>query len=250
MYQKLIITALLSATLVFSCKKKEDAVEETPVETTTGDSNPLLKIDKIKTEERIANGVTLKIEYTYGSDGKVTKMDYGDGNFSAVEWSTIKCLRKEFNKGNSLPVSTIEYNLNSAGLCSGQTGENGFSTSYEYDANGYQVKFTFKTSGSEVSSNYIISSGNQTGVSSGSGTTAMTGTTEYFLDKTNTIGDHNKGMPIFGTQNKNLQKKIITTVAGSTNVTTISYEFDSKNRVAKMTQIGSGATSVNNYTYY
>ena len=70
----------------------------------------------------------------------------------------------------------------------------------------------------------------------------------YYLDKINTIGNDNRGMPFMGKDSKNLVKTVkytgttVNTVSKrkrSTSDYSYTYEFDSKNRVIKSTKASS-----------
>ncbi|MBL7933437.1 MAG: hypothetical protein JNL60_16140 [Bacteroidia bacterium] len=256
-FQKIALIALLSAGVLFSCKKKDDKPEEeTPVVTPT----PAPTIAKIKSETMTTNSngttVSSKTDYEYDSNGRVIKMTRDDGSYSTLTWGSTQVIQKDFDDNTvTTPASISTYDLNASGLCISQSqGTLGTTATYEYNADGYQTKMTTTNSGQTTVLNFVITNGNQTSMSTTFSGFPMTMTIEYFTDKTNTIGNVNHGMTIFGKDSKNLAKKMSTNVLGQTTASDITYQFDSKNRVSKMsqTQTVSGITTSNStsYTYF
>lgn len=252
-YQKIALAALLSVGVLFSCKKKDDTPEETtPVTTTTG-ATPAPTTYKIKTEKVSNSGASTETTYEYDSNGRVTKMTHSDGSFSTVEWSSGKCVQKEFDNGATTPISTTTFDLNASGQCTSQSDDSGTTTTYEYNSEGYQTKMTSSGSGQTSVMTFVVNNGNQSSMSTSISGINMTMNMDYFTDKTNTTGNVNKGMSIFGKDNKNLIKSMSTSFMGQSISMTFTYEFDSKNRVTKMTQTqtssGTSSSSTTTYTY-
>lgn len=248
-YQKVVLATLMSVSVLFSCKKNDDKPEEeTPVVT------PAPTVYKIKSSSSTSNGKTVKTDYTYDSNGRVVKMSSDDGTSSTLDWSSANCIEKHFNSGATAPVSTTTYDLNASGLCTSQTDDVASSvTSYEYNSDGYQTKMTTTASGQTSSVTYGYTNGNQTTITTNGGGTSTTMTMEFNTDKTSTIGNINRGMTMFGKDSKNIPKKISMTISGITVSINITYEYDSKNRVSKMTQTQSGfgttSSSSTSFTY-
>ncbi|MBL7933438.1 MAG: hypothetical protein JNL60_16145 [Bacteroidia bacterium] len=241
-YSRIILGVFLISVLFFACKKKNKETEaEIPVTTTGTVSQPV--IYKVKTEEIAIPGLTITYEYKYDSQGRVVRINRSTGIYETFEWSPGKCIKTEFSTSYPDPREIVEFTLDSLGLCFSAARDSVF-TYYKYDADGYKTWEII--SGPNFESSYEILNGNVITTNSDVGNS----TTEYFLDKNNTIGNLNKGMSFLGKQNKNLRKTITHIVSGPDWLTNFVYEFDSKNRVVKVIERVPQDSTIYKYTYY
>lgn len=251
----LFLLALAMMVSFFSCKKDKD---ENPSPT------PTVTIPKIKT---ITDSTTNEIDtYYYNNSGKIIKVKYSDNSYDTVIYTNNKVHFKFFNELNQL-AGELLLNLNANGLATNgwflnygskvnksvfskilvnpssvKTNDTMYYT-FQYNSNGYltQQTITYNNINNTYTFNYD-SNGNLSSISSNSNTT----TYEYFTDKINTIGDHNKGVTYFGKQSKNLIKSSTTN-----NTYTVYYSYEiSNNKVVKERQFNNYFNNTLLYTYY
>ncbi|MDB5226428.1 MAG: hypothetical protein JWN78_621 [Bacteroidota bacterium] len=174
-----------------------------------------------------------------------------------------------FSSNGTDSGSVNAYKLNGVGLAVNNTSSAGPTTfTYTYDVNGFQTYSTANTVAGSSADTFLIS-GNNITEHRGSTSNVLTTNTirvkqvyTFLTDKTNTIGNANKGMSFLGKSSSNL----INTEAYHYSSTTIippstttsdetynyTYEYDSNSRVTKRTQtaVSTGTPIVENYTYY
>lgn len=161
------------------------------------------------------------------------------------------------------------YKLNGVGLVVNNTSAVGPTTyTYAYDINGYPTYSTANTVAGSAADTFVTTGNNITEHRSSTSNVITTNTMRlkqvytYLTDKTNTIGNSNKGMGFLGKSSANLigtetyHTSSVTIIPPSTTTSdetyNYSYEYDSNNRVTKRTQtaVSTGTPIVENYTYY
>lgn len=206
----LLLTLLIS---VAGCKKDDDDKDNTPG-----------GLAKVKTYTlATTNGTPVTYTYTYNSDGKLASelTDVNSGVY--YSYSGNKITTTDLN-GDTLFV----YTTNSDGyIVIGVDPANTYT--YEYNADW----------------NMTNNNGNMATWGDGNRLTANNGVNvyTYYTDKTNTVGNENKGQKYFGVDSKNL---VHTLTFSNFSTTTYTYEFDTQNRVTK--RLSSNTTET--YTYY
>ena len=186
----------------------------------------------------------------------------GDSNSRGVRYkyyySPNKVSEYYFASGSTAPTDSTIYTLNSAGYMIYSLNSAGYAIndgirSYHYDASWH---CSSETTASGRSTYYVWKDENLDSIKyfNSSQPTGVWSATSY-TDKPNTISaNEGSGMTWMGKDSKNLRNGWINYLDG-TGTTTYSdtYEFDSKNRVIKMTEIASGANSgtfIKTYSYY
>lgn len=237
--KKIILSVAVLAMVLVGCKKEETK----PSDSSSSSSTP--KILK-ETEYSITNDTIISDSsitvYAYDSKGRLISQT---GKFSkdTYEYNSANLITHISNysnpNNNVLESSTYKYILDSKGLVIKYVSEAGFKDTLHisYSADGFMKAFKIgdKTEdlNVEIKGDNIIKREDIT--------------FEYYLDKTSTIRNVNRGINFFGKDSKNLVKSEKFTSTDSNGGTSISeytytYEFDSKNRVVKSTrtQVNSG----------
>jgi hypothetical protein len=257
----LLITILFSS----SCNKKKD--------TTTPSTPATAKILKEISHSTTSIDTT---KYFYNSSGKPVKItSSSDTSYTTIEYSSTAVTLKFFDKNNVLTTQEI-FNLNSSGLAttavvtdftkssksnillrnrifSKGNNSTSYNFSYTYDSNGYLTHEIKSFPGATITDNYTISNGNTISYTevqvAGSTTNNSSGNYTFLTDKTNTIGMQNCGIAFLGKDNKNLESVLVRTYSSGSNTTNYNYEYDSKNRVTKMTETPSVNSTYTEYFY-
>lgn len=212
------------------CKKKDN----TPPPVING---------KVKSMNWVWGG-NVTTDYTYDSQGRLTMSQ--DNNHT-----TGSVIKNIYTYGtNSVIIQTINgtsqstkvYNLNAQGYII-----NGDSTNYNYDNEGHCIY----SSNSYSTYTYTYTNGNMiTDVETYNGTT-YTYTYTFLTDKTDY---RDNGMKFYGNGSKNLVNYMTRTPSQSPpnpDITTLTYEYDSKGRVTKETGLNTSSyTTTTTFTYF
>jgi len=212
------LVALIVVTGISGCKKEDDDTSKkagvTPKIKTLSYYDPWSLATRTETYAYDAQGrvTTVTTSFSDGSSGSVVSYSYGTNYMT------------ETRPG----IGPKTYALNSDGYVSDY-----FLGTQTYDADGHVT--------SDGTHTYTWANGNLiSSTNDPSGSLTFT----YHTDKTNTIGNDNKGMSFFGKESKNL---INTSTNGSGTVLVYSHEYDSQGRVTKETGKYGYAY---NYTYF
>ena len=231
--RKIILTTAILAMVFVGCKK--DDVSPTNSTSTSVSSTP--KILKEYEYNILNDSIILDssiITYSYDDKGRLAtkKEDNYTESYTYLSANLIKVSILYFK--NDVSIDSEEYSimLDSKGLAVKH---------YIFEKDTLFLYFSpegfFKNK-----------SGNLIEVLDGNVLKEGTTTYEYYLDKINTIGNDNRGMPFMGKDSKNLVKTVkytgttVNTVSKrkrSTSDYSYTYEFDSKNRVIKSTKASS-----------
>lgn len=205
-----VLMLLISAV---GCKKEDDDKDNMPG-----------GLPKVKTYTLApTNGTPVTYTYTYNADGKLAS-ELTDVN-SGVNYAY---------SGNKITTT----DLNGDTLLVYTTNTEGYVVIGVDPANTYVYEYNDDW-------NMINNNGNVATWGDGNRLTANNGVNvyTYYTDKTNTVGNENKGQKYFGVDSKNLVKSLAFSNFSTTNYT---YEFDAQNRVTKRLSVNSTET----YTYY
>jgi hypothetical protein len=241
-----VVIALLSITLINGCKKNDNAPDpcangvkdgsETAVDC-GGNCNACAAASwRIKKVTAINSNGTFTDDYTYDNKGQITSHTWSYPNIGA---GTETYTYNGNIVTNVVSGITTTYTLNSNGYAESEIAKDASnaiisSTAMTYDAQGHLAAIDGTSYGTWTDGNLTFEN-NFNGI-----------TNTYLTDKANTIGNANKGQGFLGKDSKNLID-VTTTVSGSE---TFAYEFDSQNRVSKVTTASGGNADVINYTYY
>jgi len=183
----------------------------------------------------------------YNDDGKLAKFIVAGRGYHAYAYSGNIIINLNYFDGESTYDSLF---LNSKGYVYKEKESSGREIIYEYDNSGYCIKETHNYSGiyEPTIFEYTWVNGNVS-TETGSGNN-FDYSYEYYLDKSNTIGNEYRGIFFYGKSNKNLEKKRVDNGYG---VTAWTYEFDQDNYVTKSTYhqewSGHEETRWETYTY-
>lgn len=268
-----LLTVLVILTTIFiisSCKKEEEK------STTTQTTPAIPKV--LKEVVQIAGEPDNTINYTYDATGKLIKItESADTSYSDISYETGKVTIKEYAGAvpalRHLYIYTLDANGRASSLIDSgyatNSAKNKFinnlklksinsdksNTNYTYNSDGYLTnEVAISGTGIQASTytmNYTYTNGNNTSLSGSisfwGSTIPITGTCDYYTDKTNTIGDENHGITFKGKSTKNLGKSMAVTITGMSNVTgNITFEFDTKGRVSKEVQTTINLDLINN----
>jgi Domain of unknown function (DUF4595) with porin-like fold len=240
-FTKISILIFFTASMM-ACKKDNTVV--TPVE--------VCKVSKLSYVDS-KQVTTSSTTYEYNSDGKVSKAtDSRTGNYYTISYSSTAIVIIQFDKNNKQGTSN-SYILNSAGYIV-KGDYYGVVQTYEYDSQGYLMKLSYLSSGGGTfTTNYTYTDGNLTNIKSYDplGKLYYSASFDYYLDKTNTLGDDNSGSTVvfipnqnlFGKGSKNLVKKltlIINSTPAQTTITDYTYTFDTKGNITRVVDSSSG----------
>ena len=248
MKNRLFLTVIAINLLLFSsCEKDNNEA-----------ANPLLGIPKINTQKMYINDeLSVSFTYEYNSLGKVSKMTQNE-EYTIIQYQNNMIYFQNYDANGNLLTTDTAF-LNTDGLIESMSftyGDKIFdktkpffkknnkamqTATYEYDSDGFLIKLTIKNSEQTIIQFFTIENENTVKTKITSETDTITA---YFTfnDQINTIGSYNTGMDFFGKQNKNLYDKYTTEMIYNGQVnsydTNVTYEFDDKNRVTKMTESG------------
>ena len=189
-----------------------------------------------------------------------------------MEYSSLLVTEKDYSADSILGLTVI-YTLNAEGyaiqsvstggkkksldfrsvfsMLFGNQSPSSATNTYEYDADGYLTKIVLNsgTSTSETIT-FTVVNGNRVGTSYLTGGFTYTGTSQYLMDKINTIGYENMGITFMGKQEKNLVQTAAISMSGVSLTQTYTYQYDSQNRVTNsiVTTPGQNAISTS-YAY-
>jgi len=226
---KWIVILPLIFVILFSCKKDKNNYTTAPV----------MSYPKINTETYVYGGNSSTETYSYNSNGRIFLLTQSDGSFIKYEYSNNKLIMEHYQSGGSL-LYTAFNKINSLGLVVSDSMSSSYSK-YEYDVNGYLIKELNYNNGILTDSSiYTIFNGNTISVTRNNLTTTYLYTVEYFTDKSNTIGNENKGIGFWGKQSTNLVKSVAYSIVGQGQLSLeeYTYEFDINGRVSRQTITG------------
>jgi hypothetical protein len=248
-----LLAALALSITLYSCKKDSDITEA---------AKPL--VQKTTLEDNSY--------FLYQYDGnRLTKITSSDGGYTTIDYTATTATVKEYSVDNVLGSSQV-FTLNSKGYAISSVTSSGKkkslstksilpiaiaqfaiaspTTTYEYNSDGYMTKAIYGDAGNQEIITYTITNGNSVAYSDAAGGQTFTSTSQFYLDKTNTIGFENMGISFFGKQDKNLKQSVTDTYSGSAVAHSYTYQYDSQNRVASNTISTAGAyTTSTAYTY-
>ncbi len=251
---KLAVIAVLLSTVFFSCKKDDK-----------GGTAPVVVASPIVTLGIVYPSGTDSYDFTYDANKKVKQiLNYWDGTLDKTilyDWTTPGKLKIVTN-GN-----TVNYDLNAQGYVSREYWNDAKTeyAAYEYDANGYLTKVSEFWSGvNHVKLEAVILNGNVTrhtkytdaGVASTIKEFSYSpGDNVNEIQQTNPVDNNTKpSAKLFG----KASKKIVSSLTYwdprenpiVTKTSTLSYEFDAKNRPSKITKtLFDGAKEISTYAY-
>lgn len=262
-----LVLVAICATLFSGCKKDDS---DDPASRVAG-----AKISKVT--EYVNGKVYSTDTYQYDGSGRLSKATYNTGQSTTFEYIGSSVVVKDYSKDGSTDDNYGVFNLNSKGLATsvsnvqaGSTekkakidtklGRNGLFASvasddvdctYEYDNDGYQIRELWSDNQDK---NYVIANGNVVS-SYGTWEWGYEETYELLKDKKNTIGYENMGIFFMGRQDANLRSSVTSKNKDEygkwhTYKDSYTYEYDSKNRVIKKTEISEGEQTSNRYTTY
>ena len=254
MKTKIVLLVVLAFSVsLYSCKKDSDSSQSTKS-----------LIQKTTYEDQSYS--------TYQYDGtRMIKVSNSDGTYSTLEYATNTITVKGFSATNVLENTEV-FTLNSKGYAVSAISTSGKKKStssrsllpmpfpmyatgstnitYEYDANGHMTKAIYGSGSGQETMTYTISNGNTVSNIDVTGSITYTTTSQYFTDKTNTIGFENMGVTFFGKQDVNLIQSVTDSFSGTAVTHTYTYQYDSQNRVVNETITTPGFNSTStSYTY-
>jgi hypothetical protein len=242
--KKVFPLALLSLLIIASCKKKDEA---TPA------------IAKIKTAiiPDLIGGTIDTLNYFYNNDGTVEKVTYGTGLAKRVYVYGSNSISEVFYNYTGSIAGTTTYFLNDAGLADSMyDSSTDYRYSYEYDANGFLTKSTFRGPSNNISSvqTYVNNGTNVTNTYAADAGGTVTSSTEqtFFTDKKNTTGNENIGKKFLGKSSANPGHTWSSTSLSTTYTGSWSYSYDSEGRILLQNMLNNAGTvfGTNTYTYY
>jgi hypothetical protein len=233
-----IITFFLAITAVLlsTCKKDETTTTCKVIQSKLVDANT--------TDTIVAN-------FTYGSDGKLIKLDMGGGNYTTYTYSGGTMTKIVYT--NNIMSETDVYTLNSSGYADIAINKNANSqvvsnTVYVYDENGYlTTKTTTMTADNTDVTTTTYSyddNGNRTSTITdhyvgGNDVFNSENDFEYYTDK---INKNASTIAYEGKSNTNLAKTNTYTVMGNLALTTTyAYELDANGYISKLTTVSGGS---------
>jgi hypothetical protein len=251
--KKIILSVAVLAMVLVGCKKEETK----PSDSSSSSSTPKILKETMYsiTNDTIISDSSITV-YAYDSKGRLISRS---GKFSkdTYEYNSANLITQTSTNTYSDPYNnvsqpyTFKYILDAKGLYTkGVYGKEFKDTMYvSYSADGFMKSYKIgeKTyeSNVEIKDGNIIKQDNST--------------FEYYLDKTSTIRNVNRGINFYGKDSKNLVKSVKNTSIDPTlgsGISEYTYEFDSKNRVIKSTrtQVNSGnyegsSKSITKYEY-
>lgn len=238
-----IITISLPAIVLLSCSKEKS---ENPANGNT--SNPT--ISKIKTWSNSASQRT----YIYNNGGKLTEVQSNTGSKETFEYPAGKIIKKQFNTAG-VNDFTAEYELdaNGLGITEKRTAQPGFTGTLIYNDQKQPVKFIYNMNGLIQTQDYFYSNGNCDSVRySENGNWKYTRIFTYYANKFNYLSNEAYGYPFFGKESKNLVKtdQFVNPDGSSSELVTITYEFDAQGRPVKETRSQGINIYINFISYY
>lgn len=225
MEKQFLIAAVISAVL-FSCKKSDDSIVP------PGGANT---VSKIKTWTSNSGTAT----YIYDAEGRLIEAVRSTGGKTTYEYLSGQVIQKQFNSSGVNDFS-YHYELGPEGLVFKETrpATPSFSASNIYNSSRQLLKSANNFAGQSNARDYFYSNGNCDSIRlSTNGNWINTLIKTYYTDKPNSIGYDAEGLSFFGKGNKNLVKTEQYFLPDGTknDITTFTYEFDSKGRAIKQT---------------
>lgn len=247
----MLLIAVLVAASISSCKKDDD------------DDDPIVvAASKIKTiGVNYGDGVE-GYEFFYDANGRVTKI------YNSWEGEVVDTIKYDYSVSGKLTITKEDwptvYELNAQGMVTKEVWDETSYASYTYDADGYLTGINEFWDGAshkkfevEVVSKNIMKHTryNDEGVVNRYKTfTYTTGDNKSELHQANAVDSNWKTIGnLFGKPSTKLVDFLKYWEPGdeaNTGTTTITYTFDTKNRVASMTRAGADWQEAFTYTYY
>lgn len=248
----ILMLAAIAAMSFTSCDKKDD----------DGDDPIVVPPAKIKTiSVNYGDGVE-GYEFIYDATDRVSKI------YNSWEGVAVDTIMYDYSVAGKLTITKEDwpttYELNSAGLVVKEIWDETSYASYEYDANGYLTavnefwdganhkKFEVEvTNGNVTKHTRYNDEGNPNRYKT---FTYTTGDNTAKIQQTNAVDSNWKTVGgIFGKSSNKLVDYLEYWDAGdeaNKKTTTITYTFDSKNRISTMTRSGDGWQEQYSFTYY
>lgn len=248
----ILMLAAIAAMSFTSCDKKDD----------DGDDPIVVPPAKIKTiSVNYGDGVE-GYEFIYDASDRVSKI------YNSWEGVAVDTIMYDYSVAGKLTITKEDwpttYELNSAGLVVKEIWDETSYASYEYDANGYLTavnefwdganhkKFDVEvTNGNVTKHTRYNDEGNPNRYKT---FTYTTGDNNAKIQQTNAVDSNWKTVGgIFGKSSNKLVDYLEYWDAGdeaNKKTTTITYTFDSKNRISTMTRSGDGWQEQYSFTYY
>lgn len=252
-YLSFMAVALFIATLTTSCKKDDDD---------KGDDKPIEAslVAKIKSTWAVDEWETH--DFTYDANKKLTKVE----NYWLTDFD--KAFTYDYSVPGKLSITRtgrdpVLYDLDDKGRITKEYWNSTEWTAYEYNADGYLVKvFEFYGGTNYLKWEYEITNGNITKHTryAANGTVNRIKTFTYTNgDNVNNINEaiNESGWKTVSGLYGKTSKKLVEYLdywngpgdEANTRRTNITYEFDAKNRVSKVTRAGAGWQEIFEYTY-
>lgn len=248
-----VITVLFS-TLFFSCKKDDD-----------GGTTAVVVASPIVTLGIVYPSGTDSYQFTYDDTKKVKQiLNFWDGTLDKTinyDWSTAGKLKVVTNG------SEVKYDLNAQGYVSREYWNDAQTeyAAYEYDANGYLVKVSEFWGGvNHVKLVAVVANGNVTKHTKYTDAGVASTIKEFSYSPGDNVNDIQQTNPVdnntkptaklFGKASKKIVNSLTywdpreTPIV--TKTSTMSYEFDVKNRPSKITKtLFDGSKEISTYAY-
>jgi hypothetical protein len=249
-----ILFAFAMVLLITGCKKNDST-----------NSTITPSASKLKTLTALPSGDVST--FYYDSIGRIKKVTTtATSNYlSYVYKGADSIIVFSSNGTDSLRVGA--YKLNGIGLAITNSAPSNTVT-YTYDVNGYETNATTNSILGSVADTFVISGNNITEHKTGASSPALFTTVNtqqvytYLTSKTNTVSNANRGMSFLGKSSANPvntetfhSRTVVTIPPGTTTADetyNYSYDYDSNNRITKMTKtaVSNSAVTSETYTYY
>lgn len=250
---KSLVTVALAVVIIGSCKKEDPTPTTTPTPTpSTASKICRVKTDKVSMSSPSDTATFATISsssYEYTADGMLSKQTYNDTDgtmisYTLFDYSTNGIVDVKGFSATNIQKSHTILKLGSNGYASCEiNGDNPQDTLtiYEYNADGYLIKKTDKSTGAVVTN--TITNGNITQT-----TTTLSGTTMILTFEYTDKPDKNSADKyFFGKRNTNLPSKMTmsgTAFGGKTTIMIIIYVIDSNGYPSEMIYAGSSTSSI------
>jgi len=213
-------------------------------------NNPGAQVSRIKTWSSSASQRT----YIYNSNGKLAEVQSNTGSKDTYEYTPGKIIKKQYNNAG-INDFTAEHDLdaNGLGITEKRPTQPGFTGTHIYNDQKQPVKRIYNMNGLIQTQDYFYANGNCDSVRySENNIWKYTRRFTYYTDKFNYLSNEAYGYPFFGKESKNLvQTDQYVNPDGSTSeIITITYEFDQQGRPVKETRTQGANLFINYITYY
>ncbi|PKP52182.1 MAG: hypothetical protein CVT92_10210 [Bacteroidetes bacterium HGW-Bacteroidetes-1] len=252
-YLSFMAVALFMATLTTSCKKDDDDKDDDkPIEASL--------VAKIKSTWAVDEWETH--DFTYDANKRLTKVE----NFWLTDFD--KAFTYDYSVAGKLSITRTDqdpvlYDLDAQGRITKEYWSSDEWASYEYNADGYCIKVIEHWDGVDhLKWEYEITNGNITKHTRYADDGAVNRIKTFTYTSGDNVNNINEAInqsgwkTVSGLYGKT-SKKLVEYLdywngpgdEANTKRTNVSYEFDAKNRVSKVTRAGAGWEEIFEYTY-